>query len=257
MDRARASEFERPRPRLRGFDASTTLVDFALVTFDVDADRLASLLPPGLRPETRSLDDGRVRAFVSAVSFRDVDFRFAILPIVRRSFFQTNYRAYVLGPTGGRAVYFFGTTLDSRLSVLPRRLWGMPWHPGATRIEATWDGDRCVTYRHTCHADWGGADVLLRGTPQHVGRLDGFKDADDAAVVLTHPLDTYFSRPDGRPGQYGVWHPRLSPTLGHADTARYSVFENLNLVAPNTPPHSVMLQRHVPFDVLLPPAKIG
>ena len=83
--------------------------------------RLAASLPRALTPEVRTLDDGQRRGFVSAVSFRDVDFRFAIAPALRASFFQTNYRAYVRGPDGRQAVFFFGTTLDSRLVALPRQ----------------------------------------------------------------------------------------------------------------------------------------
>jgi hypothetical protein len=93
--------FGRPRTRLRWLDAATILEQFALVTFDVDPERLRTVLPAVLDPEVRTLDDGRTRGFVSAVSFRDVDFRFAVAPWLRVSFFQTNYRAYVRGP--GRA----------------------------------------------------------------------------------------------------------------------------------------------------------
>jgi hypothetical protein len=248
--------FARPRPRVRRLDATTRLDHFALVTFAVDPARLAAVLPAGLDPEVRLLDDGRERGFVSAVSFRDVDFRLAVAPWLRASFLQTNYRAYVWGPDGRRAVFFFGTTLDSPLVVLPRLAWGMPWHGGSTRIEADWSGNgRCVAYRHRCAARWGGADVELEGTNAIVGRLDGFADADDAAVVLTHPLDGYFERPDGRLGRYSVWHERLRPWLGVARQARYAVFEELGLVTAGTSPHSVLLQRSIEFHVLLPPTR--
>ena len=254
MDVVAAEGFARPRARLRGFDASTTLEHFALVTFDVDPEALAAAMPPWLKPEVRTLDDGRRRAFVSAVSFRDVDFRFAIAPWLRVSFFQTNYRAYVTGPDGRRSVYFFGTTLDSPLAAIPRHVWWMPWHRGATRIDADWDADgRCLSYRHSCRDAWGAAVVQLEGSEQEAGRLDGFADADDAALVLTHPLDGWFLRPDGRLGRYRVWHRRLRPQLGTALRARYAVFERLGLVDEDQEPHSVLLQRAVDFDVHLPP----
>jgi hypothetical protein len=254
MDRAAAEAFARPRSRLRWLDAATTLQDFALVTFDVDPGRLAGALPAGLRPEVRTLDDGRKRGFVSAVSFRDVDFRFAVAPWLRVSFFQTNYRAYVRGPDDVPSVFFFGTTLDSPLVGLPRYLWGMPWHPGATRIEAAWTADGvCSGYRHRCRGRWGGADVELVGSGEPMGRLDGFEDTDDAAHIVTHPLDGWFLRPDARLGRYAVWHDRLRPTLSTARRARYAVFEDLGLVDPGAEPHSVLLQRAIEFDVLLPP----
>ena len=256
MDRAAAEAFARPRTSLRWLDAETTLEDFALVTFDVDPGRLAAVLPTGLVPEVRTLDDGRRRGFVSAVSFRDVDFRFAMTRWLRVSFFQTNYRAYVRGPDGVSSVFFFGTTLDSPLVALPRYLWGMPWHPGSTTIEATWTSDGvCGEYRHQSRGGWGSADVELVGTSEPMGRLDGFTDTDDAAHIVTHPLDGWFQRPDGGLGRYAVWHDRLRPTLGMARRARYAVFEDLGIVDPGARPHSVLLQQAIDFDVLLPPRR--
>lgn len=55
---APAEVFARPRPRLRGLDATTRLDHFALVTFAVDPDLLRAVLPAGLEPETRRLDNG-------------------------------------------------------------------------------------------------------------------------------------------------------------------------------------------------------
>jgi hypothetical protein len=130
----------------------------------------------------------------------------------------------------------------------------MPWRRGATRIDAEWDEDgRCASYHHSCREAWGAASVEIEGTGESAGRLDGFADADESALVLTHPLDGWFRRPDGRLGRYAVWHERLAPQLGTAYRARYAVFERLGLVEEDQPPHSVLLQRAVEFDVHLPP----
>jgi hypothetical protein len=244
------------RTRARWTDAVTDLRHFALVTFDVDPTRLAAALPDELTPEVRRLDDGRQRAFVSAVSFRDVDFRFRGAEVVKASFNQTNYRAYVYGPDGARAVHFFETTLDSRLATIPRRLWGMPWFGGRTAIDAAWDGEHCRTYRHVCAGARNRVDAEFVGTDTPAGRLDGFADADDAAIVLTHPLDGFYRQPNGCLGRYSVWHPRLRPTIGSAIRARYGVFELLGLVEPGAVPHSVLLQPAVEFDVHLPPVRL-
>ena len=243
-----------PRPRPRLVDAVTVLRDFALVTFDVDPAALASHLPAGLRPDVHRLDDGRERAFVSAVAFRDIDFRFRVAEVVKTSFDQTNYRAYVLDQGGRRSVFFFETTLDSRLSVIPRRLWGMPWYGGRTEIDASWAGPRCIAYRHACTGERNAVDASFAGTDLPAGRLDGFVDAESAAITLTHPLDGWFCRPDGRAGRYSVWHERLRPTVGTTIRARYAVFGRLGLVAPGTEPHSVLLQPSIEFDVHLPPS---
>ena len=247
--------FATPRRRPHPIDAVTMLRNFALVTFDVDPMLLAATLPAGLRPDVRRLDDGHERGFVSAVSFRDVDFRFRGAELARISFNQTNYRAYVLDPKGRPSVFFFETTLDSPLAAIPRRLWGMPWFGGHTEIRASWDGATCGAYRHVCTGRRNAVDAAFVGTARPLGRLDGFADLDDAAATLTHPLDGWFVRPDGRVGRYSVWHERLRPTLGSATRARYQVFEQLGLVATDQQPHSVLLQPSVEFDVHLPPTR--
>lgn len=244
--------FDTPRRTRRPIDATTTLENVAIVTFDVDPGALASLLPRGLEPETRRLADGRERAFLSAVAFRDIDFRFAGAPWMPRSFDQTNYRAYVRA-AGRSAVWFFGTTLDSRWVAVPRTLWRMPWHPGRTTLRATWTETGCTSWAMTCDGPWGQADVDLTGTGEPATVLDGFATADEAARVLTHPLRGYFRRLDGRIGRYDVWHERMRPELGTSRRARFAVFERLGLVAPDAAPHSVLLQRSIEFDVLLPP----
>ena len=251
---APAEAFARPRRRLRGFDATTILESFGIVTFDVDPQLLAAVLPVGLRPEVRTLDDGRSRGFVSAVTFRDVDFRFALAPAIRPSFVQANYRAYIRDPDRRQAVYFFGTTLDSVLVAMPRRVWRMPWYRGHASVEASWDeAGACGSYRYRCAGGWLGAEVELAGSSTPIGRLDGFVDADDAAHILTHPLDGWFTRTDGRLARYEVWHPRIPLQLGTATRARYAVFTDLGLVAADATPHSVLLTRSIEFDVLLPP----
>lgn len=245
--------FETP-PRLRGLDAATTLADVAITTFTVDPAALALRLPPGVDPDTVTLDDGRRRALVSAVTFRDLDFRLAFANRIRFSFVQTNYRAYVrIGDR--RLVWFFGTSLDSPLVAVPRFAWRMPWHGGTMRLAATWDGDRCTSYRQSTRAAWAAADVELEGTDEPVGRLDGFADRDEALLVLTHPLDGLYRRRDGGLGGYSVWHERFAPRSGIARTARFELFERLGLVEAGAEPYSVMLQRTIDFAVLLPPLR--
>jgi hypothetical protein len=252
--RSASRGFETVRPRLRGLDAATTLVDVAITTFAVDPAALARLLPSGVDPDAVSLDDGRSRALVSAVTFRDVDFRLAFADRLRFAFVQTNYRAYVrIGDR--RLVWFFGTSLDSPLVAVPRLAWRMPWHGGTMRLEATWDGDRCTSYRQNTRAAWAGADLELEGSDEPVGRLDGFADRDEALLVLTHPLDGLYRRRDGGLGGYSVWHERFAPRIGIARKARFELFERLGLVEPGAEPHSVMLQRTIDFSVLLPPLR--
>src|SRR5438067_1238552 len=83
------------RPASGLADVTSTLADFAIVTFAVSPDALARHLAPSVTPEIVTLDDGRRAALVSAVPFFDLDFRFGFAPWLRFRFGQTNYRAYV------------------------------------------------------------------------------------------------------------------------------------------------------------------
>jgi len=244
-----------PRPPKRWRDVVTTLADFAIVSYAVEPATLAALLPAGFAPDVFTLDSGRPCAFVSAVPFRDLDFRFGFAPWLKFHFGQTNYRAYVTH-RGQRCVWFFGTSLATRWVMIPRYWWKLPWHGARIAIEADWTGERCTRYRLATTAAWGNAEADLEGSDAPTGRLDGFADAEETAVVLTHPLAGYFQRRDGVPGSYSVWHDRLELRRGTARNARFEVFEQLGLVQPGTAPHSVLLQRRTEFVIVLPPHRL-
>ena len=244
-----------PAPPMGALAALTTLEDIAIVSFDIDPDALAAHLPPWLAPDVFALDDGRRRALVSAVTFRDVDFRFRLAPFVRLSMIQTNYRAYVQAG-GQRAVWFFGSTLSTSIVEVPRLLWKMPWTRAPATLVATWDATSCTSWRSRAVGDWGGYDIELAGTSEPMGRLDGFSDELEAARVLTHPMAGYYRRLDGGVAGYHVWHLPMHPTRGRALRTRYDALERLGLVAPDQMPHSVLLERRSDFRIYLPPIRL-
>jgi hypothetical protein len=243
------------RPASGRLDVTSTLQHFAIITFAVAPDALARHLAPQVTPEVVRLDDGREVALVSAVPFFDLDFRFGFAPWLRFRFGQTNYRAYVWWKRR-RAVWFFGTSLATRWVAIPRYAWKLPWHRAKMTWDVAWDGERCARYRLRTDGKWGAADVELEGTDAPLARLDGFGDREDTQAVLTHPFDGLFWRRDGRLGGYSVWHQPLTPRMGVARRARFAVFEELGLVEPDQPPHSVLLQRAVEFIVFLPPRRL-
>lgn len=240
------------RPVARGIDVTTTLADFALITWAIDPAALAPHLAPGFAPDVRTLDDGRQVALISAVPFRDLDFRFAFMPWPRFRMGQTNYRAYVLH-RGQRCAWFFGTSLTRPWVAIPRWWWKLPWHGARMRFDTAWDGERCARYAMTTRSAWAPASVVLEGTDQPMGRLDGFADEEDTTVVLTHPLDGYFWRSDRRVGHYAVWHDRLTLRHARATTLSFPLFERLGLTLAGQPPHSVLVQRATEFVIDLPP----
>jgi hypothetical protein len=228
---------------------STTLsmADFAIVTYAVDPERVAALLPHTFEPETFTLDNGSHVVFVSAVSFRAESIAFGALR-VPLGFVQVNYRAYVRRH-GERCVWFFGTTVSSPLVNIPRALLGAPWRRVRSTLNATWDGGRCADYALQSRGDWGGADVECVGSGAPVDRLDGFHDLDETLAVLGSPLAGFFLRSNGSLIELRVRHATLEPQVGTVRVARYAAFEEIGLVEAGAQPHSALLQRWAPFEI--------
>lgn len=241
------------RPPLSPHHAETELDDFAIVTYRVETAALAAHLPDGFTPREVVFDDGTAGALVSAVAFKDRDFHFRFCPPAAISCGQINYRAYVTAH-GRPGVWFFATALDHPAVALPRLLWGMPWHRSRITIDAAWR-EGTAHWRLTA-ADRSGpavCDAADAGPPPD--RLDGFADRDAWLDFLTHPTSGWYRRPNGRIGEYSIWHPPMDPRLLKAKTARFPLFERLGLTTPTTPPHSILAQRTLHFDVHTPPRR--
>lgn len=249
-------------PRHRAWDVVTTLRHFAIVTYALDPDRLIPHLHPRFEPDCVALANGQQQALLSVVPFHDEAFHFVGMPLLRWSFGQTNYRAYVRDrSTGERAVWFFGTTLDSTTVLIPRYLWKLPWHLGRITFDCELDPHtrRYTRYRMATRSRWAPAmlDLSDSGTP--VTTLSGFDDAETGLVVLTHPLQGYYYRRDGTLGSYTIWHDRLTPTLAHCNSAQFPLLDRLGLVplAEHATPHSVLLQAETRFSIYLPPKRVA
>ncbi|MEQ8455002.1 MAG: DUF2071 domain-containing protein [Sandaracinaceae bacterium] len=242
------------RPRRGLFDVSSHLASFVTTTYDVDPSALSAALPEGFEPDVFTLDDGRARAFVSAVSFLNTDFHVGFAPFVKLQTTQTNYRAYVRRGAE-RAAWFFGTSLGTRLGlIVPRLIWRLPWaYAGGTR-EASWGENGLESLRWDLRGELGEERLVLEGTGQPMGRLDGFRDEAMTHAVLTNPMVGYLRRrTSGRVVTYAVWHAPLALERAHAEEARFGFFERLGLVAPGARPHSVLVQRLTHYLVFLPP----
>ncbi|WP_106400226.1 DUF2071 domain-containing protein [Actinocorallia populi] len=241
------------RPPLRWYHAETELDDFAIVTYRVASSALAACLPDGFAPREVAFDDGTTGALVSAVAFADRDFHFRFCPPVAISCGQINYRAYVTAH-GRPGVWFFATGLDHRVVGLPRLLWGMPWRRSRITIDAGWS-DGAARWRLTTsdESGTGGCDAAETGPAPD--RLDGFPDRNAWLDFLTHPTSGWYRRPDGRVGEYSIWHPPMRPRLLKAGSARFPLFERLGLIDSGTAPHSVLAQRTLHFDIHTPPRR--
>ncbi len=247
------------RPPARGIDAITTLRHFVILTYALPAERLRPLIHP--RFELEEIDvEGRPSALLSVVPFEDQDFRAAVFPSPRWRFGQTNYRVYVVDrESGRRAVWFLGTCLGSWTVTLPRYLWRLPWHHGRFRFDCEEDAEGVYRrYEMETRGRWAPARLSLVEAPETELALPGFPDRETGLVVLTHPLEGYYRRRDGRLGSYSVWHAPLEPRPARLLEARFDLLERLGLLSPaeQQRPHSVLIQAWTEFLIQLPPRAV-
>lgn len=239
-------------PRQGLGDVSSVLQDFVITTWDVDPDALAAYLPEGLAPDVFRLDDGRERAFVSAVSFVNTDFFVRFAPFVRLTCRQTNYRAYVRRGEA-RAVWFFGTSLGTRWVAIPRHVWRLPWAYARGTSAATFGEGGLEHLEWRARGALGEECLVLSGSGVPVGRLDGFATAEETHEVLTAPTIGYLFRRGGTPVTYSIWHAPLEMERAQVEEARFEQYERLGLVEVGAAPHSVLVQRRTHYLIFLPP----
>ncbi len=250
-----------PRPAGR-FDVVSRLIHFALITYALPKSRLEPYIPTS-RFEIPEFDiGGRRLALMSAVPFVDADFHFIRLPFFRFHFGQTNYRVYVIDrESGEHVVWFFGTTLGSPVVQVPKRLWRIPWHYGRYQIDCDYDQQlgRYRSYQYTVDSAWAPARIALEDTGEPLAPVEGFAGLDEMMLILTHPVDGYFYRSDGRVGNYSVWHEELRCTLGRPRELYFGLYEHLGLLtrAEMQQPHSIFICPETVFTVYLPPRAIG
>jgi hypothetical protein len=240
-------------------DVRSRLQHFALINYALPKSRLEPHIPADRFEIPEFLIDGQPRALLSAVPFLDADFHFQrLFPFLKFRFGQTNHRVYVIDrATGEHCVWFFGTTLGSWVVQLPRLFWRIPWHQARYRIDCRYDSAarRYERYRFQVTSSWCDAEIEIEDTGEPVPLASGFSSPDEMAFILTHPLDGYFYRLDGRLGTYSVWHDRIPITVGKPKNLRFGLYERLGLLSREEmqTPHSIFLCPETEFLVSLPP----
>ncbi len=243
------------------FDVRSDLLHFALITYALPVERLRSHIHPRFEIQTFPID-GQLLALMSAVPFLDLDFNYyRLFPFFRWKFAQTNYRVYVIDrETGEHCVWFFGTTLGSRIVHLSRWLWKIPWHYADYEIDCRYDKEKLSyeNYRFVHDSDWASAAIDLEDTGEPSGLLPGFADQAEQTLILTHPVLGYYYRLDGRLGTYSVWHKEIPLTAGKPKNLYFSLYERLGLLSREEmmQPHSVLICPKTTFEVHLPPKAI-
>ncbi|MCB0826756.1 MAG: DUF2071 domain-containing protein [Armatimonadetes bacterium] len=105
--------------------------------WEVPADALQKLLPPGLTVET-----WEGKAYVGLVPFQMDNIRFHRLPAIpgTNRFWETNLRTYVIGPDGDPGVWFLSLDASNWPAVVTARAWfGLPYH--FAKMSGEWTED--------------------------------------------------------------------------------------------------------------------
>ncbi len=241
------------------WDVRSDLLHFALINYALPKSRLEKYIPAGrfLIPEFDV--NGQKLALMSAVPFVDSDFRFVRLaPWLKFRFGQTNYRVYIIDrQTGEHGVWFFGTTLGSRLVHPAQWFWRIPWHYARYQVNFDYDqlGGRYTHFAYHTTCGWASAEIEVEDTGQPVSLQAGFSSLDEQILILTHPVAGFYDRRDGRPGSYTVWHEEIKLTQARPRRLYFSLYERLGLLTRQEmqQPHSIFLCPRITFDVHLPP----
>ena len=191
------------RTPLGWWDIRSKLRHFALITYAVPKERLAPHIPSS-RFDIPEWDiDGTPYAFLSVVPFVDVDFHFARLaPFAKFRFAQTNHRVYVIDRhTNQHIVWFFGTTLGSRVVHLAQTAWRIPWHYARYHVDCALDETtgQYTRFQYQATCDWCETEIDITHDRQAVGIPPGFTSMDEANLVLTHPVQGFTF------GVMGIW----------------------------------------------------
>ena len=240
-------------------DVNTHLEHFAIISYKVPIKKIAHLIPEPFKLWTYT-ENGEEYALVSAVPFKDKDFSFyRVSRFPKFQFFQTNFRAYIIDQRdNSHCAWFFATTLGSITSIIPEKVWKMPWKYAKYNFSFKRDKNLYSEYKMEFKSKLGDGAIDIKSTGDEVKLLDGFKDIDEQVHILTHPVIGYYTVSDKELGTYEIWHPKIDLKEGKATHLYFGLFEKLGFLTKEemNNPHSVLITPNIEFDVLLPPRRI-
>ncbi len=164
--------------------------------WDVAPEMVQALLPAGLRPD---IIEGR--AWVGLVPFRMAGIRLGGsgigLPLPSSTFAETNVRTYVIGPDGGRGVYFHSLDIPALAPTLVARLgFHLPYCTSAMRIGQR-DGRIGYLARRRWPAATGQHGAASSRVIVDVGAPVAGKEISRLDVLLSAQWALYTTAPSG------------------------------------------------------------
>ncbi|MBE7690773.1 DUF2071 domain-containing protein [Tenacibaculum piscium] len=240
-------------------DVNTQLEHFTIISYKVAIEKIEHLIPKPFKIWTFK-ELGKQYALVSAVAFKDKDFSFyKISRLLKFKFFQTNFRTYIIDKRdNSHSAWFFGTTLGSITSIIPKNLWNMPWEYGKYKFNFKRNNNLYSEYKMEFKSKLGNGLIEIESSGDDVKLLKGFKDMDEQTHILTHPVIGYYDLSKKELGTYEIWHPKINLKEGKSSKLYFELFEELGFLTKSemNNPHSVLITPKIEFDILLPPRKI-
>lgn len=251
---------QRIRKRQDGpLHAEVLLRHLSLINYAVPKERLIRHIPEDRFEIPEFMFGGEPMTLMSAVVFYDRNFHYVhVIPSLKDGFGQTNYRVYVKDRlTDEHCAWFFGTTLGSPLVYCISGLWGIPWYWGHYKIDCLYNHEKAQYERYLfdVRSSWSASHVEIEDTGMPMDVQSGFASREELALIVTHPVEGYFYRKDGKLGTYSVWHREISMTLGTAHSLYFSLYERLGLLTREEMqrPHSIFLCPETELRIHLPP----
>lgn len=240
-------------------DVNTELEHFAIISYKVPLEKIEHLIPKPFKLWTYS-ENNQAYALVSAVPFKDKDFSFyRISRFPKFNFFQTNFRTYIIDERDkSHSAWFFATTLGSITSLIPKKLWKMPWDYAKYTFSFKKNKGRYSEYKMEFKSKLGNGIIEIESTGNEVNLLEGFENIQEQVHILTHPIIGYYNISEKELGTYQIWHPQINLKEGKAKHLYFELFEKLGFLSKSemNNPHSVLITPKIEFDILLPPKKI-
>ncbi len=199
------------------------------INYSVPPERLRALVPDELELDLSTDAEGREVAFVSAVAFHVAELRSSLLPLLRPSFDQVNYRTYV-NAGEGPAVYFFNMSVNSRMVLAGTIMLGMP--VSYEEIEITSEPHSTVAESELrvvrCAVNSKGLAAAIE-----IGARHASIGPENAAIppdfITDRPVGYVKSAADGIM-KLLVEHSKLEALAAHVKSARAPMLESLGIL---------------------------
>jgi uncharacterized protein YqjF (DUF2071 family) len=225
-----------------------SLRNLLFINYSVPPERLRALVPDELELDTGTDGAGREIAYVSAVPFHVAELRSPLLPLMRPSFDQINYRTYV-NAGDGPAVYFFNMSVNSRMVLAGTIMLGMP--VSYEEIEITTEPHSEVAESELrvvrCAVSSKGLEAAIE-----IGGRHASIGPEDAAIppdfITDRPVGYVKSAADGIM-RIAVEHAKLDAVTAHVKSARAPMLESLAVLNMDESmrPHSALYIRESVF----------